>query len=228
MQQSVQVFPKFLPPLDDTMEFDHMKRCPNGSAMRKATMTTRCSKAMDFLLSRRSRPFKILKEPVPEGEELERILTAAVRTPDHGALEPWRLIVIGKSAMPGICTVLRERGEALGKGASLLDRAVEVFANANLIVAVVASPDRESKIPAIEQTMSAGAVCLSLLNAALASGWGANWLTGFGAHDPEFRQRALGLSPDESIAGFIHLGTGPDSFPDRPRPGLETLVTRLD
>ena len=92
-------------------------------------------------------------------------------------------------------------------------------------MAVVESPQDSPKIPAIEQTYSAGAVCLSLLNAALASGWGANWLTGWIAHDRPFVEQELGLSAAERIAGFIHLGTEGAAPPDRPRPDLATKAS---
>ncbi len=188
-------------------------------------MTENSNQPLDFLLTRRSRPFLMLREPVPSKKELQTILTAAARSPDHGKLEPWRFIVLEKSAMPRMAKILRERGEALGKAPSLLDKACEVFTMANLIVTVVSKPNKEAKIPLIEQTLSAGAVCLSLLNAALASGWGANWLTGFGAHDEEFRSKALGLSADEYVAGFIHIGTSSTIPPDRPRPDVDVITS---
>ncbi len=188
-------------------------------------MTNYSTQPMDFLLTRRSRPFLTLKEPVPSRQELQTILTAAARSPDHGKLEPWRFIVLEKLAMPRLARILHERGETLGKAPSLLAKACEVFTVANLIVTVVSKPNKEAKIPLIEQTLSAGAVCLSLLNAALAAGWGANWLTGFGAHDEEFRKKALGLSPDEYVAGFIHIGTSTSIPPDRPRPDVEAITT---
>ncbi|MDE2760251.1 MAG: nitroreductase [Paracoccaceae bacterium] len=188
-------------------------------------MSDNSNQALDFLLTRRSRPFLILKEPVPDKEELNTILTAAARSPDHGKLEPWRFIVLEKPAMPRLARILQERGEQLGKAPSLLAKACEVFEVANLIVVVVSKPNKEAKIPLIEQTLSAGAVCLSLLNASLAAGWGANWLTGFGAHDEEFRSRALGLSTDEYVAGFIHIGTSTTIPPDRPRPDIDTITT---
>ena len=180
---------------------------------------------LEFLLTRRSRPMVTLSEPVPTREQLDPILAAAARSPDHGALVPWRFIILEQSAMPRLAKHLRERGELLGKGQSLLDRAVEVFANAGLIVAVVSSPDLNSKIPPIEQTLSAGAVCLSLLNAALAVGWGANWVTGFGAHDPSFREMSLGLQKHELVAGFVHIGTETSVPPERPRPDVESITT---
>lgn len=188
-------------------------------------MTINSNQPLDFLLTRRSRPFLMLREPVPSKEELQTILTAAARSPDHGKLEPWRFIVLEKPVMPRMARILRERGEKLGKAPSLLNKACEVFEVANLIVVVVSKPNKEAKIPLIEQTLSAGAVCLSLLNAALATGWGANWLTGFGAHDEEFRSRALSLSPDELVAGFIHIGTSRSEPPDRPRPDVDAITT---
>ena len=180
---------------------------------------------LKFLLSRRSRPMVTLSDPVPTRDQLATILSAAARSPDHGALVPWRFIVLEKPALPRLAAHLRERGEVLGKRPSLLDRAVEVFSNAGLIVAVVSSPNLDAKIPQIEQTLSAGAVCLSLLNAALAAGWGANWVTGFGAHDPDFRETSLGLQKHEIVAGFVHIGTETLVPPERPRPNIDAITT---
>ena len=192
---------------------------------RITVMTSENPSAIEFLQSRRSHPYLTLSVPTPEADELIQLLTVAARSPDHGMLVPWRFIVIEHSAMPRIANALRQRGAELGKVPSLVEKAAQVFDKANLIVAVIASPNKEAKIPAIEQTFSAGAVCLSLVNAALASGWGATWLTGFGAHDAEFRRVALGIEPPEYVAGFIHIGTGTKAPDERPRPDIKTLVS---
>ncbi|HMO09895.1 MAG TPA: nitroreductase family protein, partial [Paracoccaceae bacterium] len=99
------------------------------------------------------------------------------------------------------------------------------FARSPLCVAVVASPKPSEKIPAIEQTLSAGALCLGLVNAALAAGWGANWLTGWPAYDRTLVEGALGLMPEEWVAGFVHIGTIGSTAPDRPRPDPARIVT---
>jgi nitroreductase len=96
-----------------------------------------------------------------------------------------------------------------------------------MAVAVVEVQRASEKIPALEQTYSAGAVCLSLLNAALASGWGANWLTGWVAHDRGFVEQGFGLAPHERIAGIIHIGTETSAPPERPRPDIEGITTWL-
>lgn len=181
---------------------------------------------MDFLLSRRSSPPALLRAPAPEGAALERILTAAMRVPDHGALEPWRLIVIDQAPRARLVDLLRRRGPALAIPPEKIEKSAQSWLNAPLIVAVVSAPVPSEKAPEMEQILSAGAVCLSLVNAALASGWGAAWVTGWAAFDRAFVEEGLGLAPGEAIAGFVHLGTCPATPPERARPDLAARVTR--
>lgn len=184
--------------------------------------------ALDFLLSRRSRPAKTLSGPVPSREELRPILTAALRTPDHGKLEPWRLVVLEKPALNRLATLVETRGTELGRTPEDIAKQRAQYAKADLAVAVVAAPVASPKVPEVEQTLSAGAVCLSLLNAALAAGWGANWLSGWASHDRGFAQQGLGLDDHEWIAGLIHIGTETVAPSDRPRPDLDAVVTWAD
>lgn len=181
--------------------------------------------ALDFLLTRRSRPAKTLTTPVPDRATVMHLLTAAARTPDHGKLEPWRFIVLEGPALSRLADALPARASALGIDPDKLAKADMQFRSADLAVAVIESPKPSDKIPAVEQTYSAGAVCLALLNAALAAGWGANWLSGWASHDAEFRTQTLGLADHERIAGFIHLGTETSAPPERPRPDVETITT---
>lgn len=181
--------------------------------------------ALDFLLNRRSRPAKTLTTPVPDRDELLTILQAAARTPDHGKLEPWRFIVVEKQAMPRLAQAAKERGQLLGLDAEKIEKGRAQFDQGNLAVAVIEVQKPSEKIPALEQTYSAGAVCLALLNAALASGWGANWLSGWPSHDRGFMREALGLGDNERIAGFLHIGTETSAPPERPRPDLTEITT---
>ena len=181
--------------------------------------------ALDFLLTRRSRPAKTLTTPVPDRATLETLLTAAARTPDHGKLEPWRFIVLEKAALARLAGLAAARGAALGIEAEKIAKGQAQFADADLAVAVVSSPKPSDKIPQIEQVYSAGAVCLALLNAALAAGWGANWLSGWASHDRIFVTEGLGLAAHESVAGLIHLGTETNAPPERPRPDLAAITT---
>lgn len=181
--------------------------------------------AMEFLLTRRSRPQKTLTTPVPSRADLTPILTAALRTPDHGKLEPWRLIVLERPALARLGDLARTRAAALALPEDKAQKGPMQFDTGHLCVAVIEVQKDSDKVPAIEQTYSAGAVCLAVLNAALASGWGANWLTGWPSHDRGFVEQGLGLSAQERVAGFIHIGTETSAPPERPRPDLESIVT---
>jgi nitroreductase len=184
--------------------------------------------ALEFLLTRRSRPAKTLTTPVPDRSALGLLLTAAARSPDHGKLEPWRFIVLQAPALARLAALTRDRGEALGLDPEKIAKGVAQYADAALAVAVISSPKPSDKIPQIEQVYSAGAVCLALLNAALAAGWGANWLSGWASHDRVFVTEGLRLAPHENIAGLIHIGTETTPPPERPRPDLEAITTWLD
>lgn len=180
---------------------------------------------MEFLLARRSRPARTLAAPVPDRVALMPILTAAARAPDHGKLEPWRFLVLERPALARLARLAEARAPALGLEPERAAKGVAQFADADLIVAVISVPRPTDKVPAIEQTLSAGAVCLGLLNAALASGWGACWLTGWAAHDPEFCREGLSLGPGEWVAGLIHIGTETAVPPERPRPDVGAITT---
>ena len=190
----------------------------------RVTPAKRDQAALDFLLSRRSRPAKTLVAPAPDAAQLHEILQAGARTPDHGKLEPWRFIVITRDAAQRLGTEAEARATAQGLPEDKVAKASKQFFDTQLCVAVIFSPKASEKVPEIEQLLSAGAVCLSLLNGALAAGWGANWLSGWAAHDNAFGQDLLGLAPGELVAGFIHLGTEGVTPPDRPRPDIDAIT----
>jgi nitroreductase len=82
------------------------------------------------------------------------------------------------------------------------------------------------EIPDWEQLLSAGAVCTNLTYAALAMGYGANWITDWYAYD-EAARAALGLTPDERVAGFVFMGTAAEAPQERQRPDVAALTTRF-
>ncbi len=181
--------------------------------------------AFAFLANRRSRPAKLFNGAVPDRTQLMAILTAATRVPDHGKLEPWRLVVLERPAMQRLADLAEARARELGGEPEKIAKGRGQFDLGQLAVVVISSPQPSPKVPPAEQIASAHALCMNLLNAAEAAGWGANWLTGWAAHDPVFAARAFGCTADETVAGIVHIGTAPKDGPDRPRPDLARLVT---
>ncbi len=181
--------------------------------------------ALEFMRHRRSHPPKLLQEPAPSRHELMNLLELAARVPDHGKLEPWRFVVLERKALDRLAPLLAEAARADGQDEAGVEKARSAF-DSPVIVAVVSSPV-EHKVPQWEQFLSAGAVCLSLVNAALAAGYGAAWLTGPAATDPAFGRAHLGLGDNERIAGLIHIGSRGATPPERPRPDIEAKTTFL-
>ena len=184
--------------------------------------------ALAALDSRRSVPSRLLGEPGPTDAQLQRMLAAAVRVPDHGKLVPWRLLRIAGAAREGLGDFLAARARERDPHAP--DAAVEKdrlrFSYAPTVVAVIARPTAGHKVPEIEQLLSGGAVCFALLQAAQAEGFGAQWLTGWPAYDPVIRQ-LLGVTENERVLGFIHIGTAREEAPERVRPDPNDLLSDL-
>jgi nitroreductase len=191
-------------------------------------MPARNQAALDFLSARRSRPAKLFSYPVPDRTQLTEILTAATRVPDHGKLEPWRLIVLQGAAFARLADLAEARALELGGDAEKIAKGRGQYDLGKLAVVVISAPKPAPKVPAIEQQMSAAALCLGIVNAAEAAGWGACWLTGWPAHDAGFAAAAFGCGPGETVAGIVHVGTPPEDGPDRSRPDLSGLVTWVD
>ncbi len=179
--------------------------------------------AVEFLAHRRSYPAKLLVAPVPTRDELRAILTSALRVPDHGKLEPWRLIVVERPAMARLADLAEARA---GGDATRAAKGRGQFDFGQLAVVVISSLKPSDKVPVIEQHNSAVAVCFGILNAATAAGWGANWLTGWVAYDRGFITQAFDCSADETVVGIVHIATpGVAASPDRPRPDLDRIVS---
>lgn len=182
--------------------------------------------AIKFLETRQSIPVSQIAEPGPDEATLAKILELALRVPDHGRLEPWRFILYRGAArdLAGqhIAERLNERDGPLP--ADVYDRELKRLSRAPLVIGVVSCPKPHERIPEWEQFLSAGAVAANINFAARAYGFVSNWVTGWFADDREAMRR-LGVGAHERIAGFVHVGTFNQPFPERPRPEVAKLVS---
>ena len=184
--------------------------------------------ALDLLLTRRSVAARMLGEPGPSTGDIRTLITAASRVPDHGKLAPWRFIVYRGPARHAIgariaAIFAADRPEA---DAAMLEKEKTRFSDAPVVIGVVSRADpAHPKIPEWEQVLSAGASAMALVTAAHAMGFAAQWLTGWYAYDAD-ALRYLGARDGERLAGFVHVGTPKEPPVERPRPDLDTIVTR--
>lgn len=180
-----------------------------------------------LLLSRRSGSAKRMAAPGPTAAELDVIFEAATRVPDHGKLAPWRFILFEGESRARFGAVLAQCFRAANPEAEeervQLER--ERFMRAPVVVGLISRMREGLPIPVWEQTISAGACGMTLVLAAHALGYVANWITEWCAYDPCVREN-LGLSDNERVAGFIYIGKSAVPLEERVRPDYRTLVTR--
>jgi nitroreductase len=198
-----------------------------AACVTRTALERKMPEALDLLKTRRSVKPMELSGPGPSVAEIDTILTVASRVPDHGKLVPWRFILFeGESrAAAGekiAAAFVANHAEAKPEQIEFERRRL---ARAPLVIAVVSRAAPHVKIPEWEQTLSAGAAAMSLVFAAHALGYAANWITEWYAYDRRVLD-ALGLAPQERIAGFVHIGRPMRPPEDRPRPPLGEIVTR--
>ncbi len=144
--------------------------------------------------------------------------------PDHGKLEPWRLIILQHPDLARLADLAEARAREMVGDEQKIAKGRGQFDLGHLVVAVISSPKPSDKVPEWEQRLSAGALCMNLVNAAAAAGWGAQWLTGWPALDATFAARAFGCTGAEQVAGLIHIGGMGNPATDRPRPDLARVA----
>lgn len=149
-----------------------------------------------------------LTAPGPTRQDLDTMLQAAVRAPDHGRLRPWRFVIIeeGQRARFGEVMADSLRRREPDAPPEALQRERDKALRAPLILVVAAHVQPAHKIPVVEQLAATAAATQSIMLAAHAQGYGAVWKTGAPAYDPQVR-KALGLDATDDIVGFLYLGT---------------------
>jgi len=175
------------------------------------------SSIISLLETRRSAKPRELVGPGPSSAELERMLTIAARTPDHGKLTPWRFVTVAEGQRDAFGALLREALLEHDPCATIAHHQKEDdFAHyAGQLVVLVSAPVADHKIPVFEQELSCGAAGMNLLLGAHALGYVAGWVTGWRAYSERVRDAFCG--PGERIAGFIFIGHSGRAIEDRPR-----------
>lgn len=178
------------------------------------------------LAARRSPMPDALVAPGPGRAEIDRLVEIALRVPDHGRLGPWRLILIAGDAKKRWVDRLMTLAEAREDTAKVRV-STRKLSSAPLAVVVVSAAISGHKVPEWEQWLSAGAVCMNILNGAHAMGYGGQWLTGWHAYDPQATSM-LGLDEGQKVAGVILIGTIAEAAPERQRASADSVARWLD
>lgn len=186
---------------------------------------------ISFLQSRRSVLTKTLSTEPLDRDTIDTILSCGLRVPDHGALAPWKIIVIDKDAGAWfgseiLAPTFAEKHEEATE--AMLEAEHNRFTRAGIVFAVLSTPVESLKITPFEMQLSAGAVCLNLVSAGLAMGYGAQWLTEWPAFDDGVLEALGGRVGDDKIAGFVYVGKKTVEPKPRRRPDPALTVHWLE
>ena len=182
------------------------------------------SSILSLLETRRSGKPRELVGPGPTKAELDHMLTIAARTPDHGALTPWRFVTVADDQRDAFEALLQAALEEAEPDPSPAKRQKEHdFAHyQGSLVVLVSAPVQNHKIPVWEQELSCGAAGMNLMLAATARGFDCGWVTGWRAYSPGVSKAFC--EPGERIAGFLFIGHATEELEERQRPDLERIV----
>ncbi len=183
---------------------------------------------IDFITTRRSVLAANLTGPGPSDAEIDKIIEAGLRVPDHSRCGPWRIQIVrpdGQKAIGELCADLfaKENDDAT-------DEQIEYWRNrpqsAPLLLVVSCYPNQEKlfKVPLIEQQMSVGAACQNIINGTNAIGYSCQWITEWPSYHDDVK-KLLGHAPEVDIIGFIYIGTATEPPKERKRIGAEEVVS---
>lgn len=160
--------------------------------------------ALDLLINRRSA--SRLSEPAPAGEALNNIIRAGMRAPDHGALQPWRFILVEGEGRDRFSQLLEKCAREAQMEEKAINKAQQSPFRAPMIITVVAHCEAHPKVPQWEQLVSAGCAVMAMQMAALAQGFNGVWRSGPWTDHAAVRA-AFNCREQDAIVGFLYLGT---------------------
>lgn len=160
--------------------------------------------------------------PAPSRAELDQVMEAALRAPDHGLLKPWRFVVIEGDARHAFGEVLVQAVRARDPeddGERFRRKALA----APVIIVLAAHIETNHKVPEIEQVLAVGAGAMNMLNTLHIMGYGGFWATGANTYDDNVKA-ALGFADTDRLLGFLYIGTAEEAVTPVARVAPEGFV----
>lgn len=181
---------------------------------------------LQALLNRKSTPPRLMDNEGPSPADVQDLLCAAMTAPDHGAIRPWRFVVIEGDDRAQLGEVFAEALRRRDPNASEEAIAKEVGRplRAPTIIAILArvTLDRPN-VPPVEQIVAAGCASQNMLLAAEAKGFGAILLTGKNAQDGHVKA-FFDLKAEDEIIGFLYVGRPAGPTPNKERLPPESFI----
>lgn len=178
--------------------------------------------AIDLLLNRFSTPQ--LTEPAPSSAQLEQIIKAGCKVPDHGGLRPWHFTVATGTGLQRLSDVFVNVGKTCGADEAKLAKLAKMPFRAPLIIIVSTRSVEHEKVPFQEQVIAAGCAAHAMQMACVALGYGAMWRTGDLSYDPLVKE-ALNIASKDEIVGFLYIGSAKKEVPAKPQKPIDCHIS---
>jgi nitroreductase len=172
---------------------------------------------------------KMSSDPINE-KDLNSILQAGIRVPDHGALSPWKLKVIQGESLKRIdeeiilSEYIKQKPESNKSSQDIESRRLQ---RAGAVIAVISTPVDHPSIPLWEMQLSSGAVCMNLLSSAQSKGYAAQWLTEWYSYNEKMLSALGGRIGIDKVSGFIYIGHKKEEPLERKRPEPKNIINYL-
>ena len=171
---------------------------------------------------------KSMSKPKISDNVLNQILSAGIRVPDHGALNPWKIITLkgkarNKFSEQVVLPSFLEKNPDATKDDVELEK--NRFNRASIVICVLSCPVKHDKIPEWEMHLSSSLVCYNMLLASQSLGFAAQWVTGWCAYDEKILEALGGNITKDKIVGFIYIGGKETEPKERIRPNFSKIVS---
>ncbi|WP_133408640.1 NAD(P)H nitroreductase [Parashewanella tropica] len=180
--------------------------------------------AKELLLTRQSTPR--LTSPAPSEEQLQFILDAGVRVPDHAGLTPYEFIIAQGEGLERLASIYKSAAIEAGADDTVIEKASKLPFRAPMVITVVTKYSEHPKVPEVEQTITAGCCVMAMQQAAFSIGLGGIWRTGSYAFNDKVKAE-LGINSKDQIVGFLYLGTPAVKAPIKPNKSGTDFVRYL-
>ncbi len=162
--------------------------------------------ALAALLSRHSLGPRWMVAPGPSPEELALAVQAALRAPNHGRLQPWRVVTVSEAQRPALAALFEQFARDAGKSEEDVAAERERAWNGPVLLAWVARIDASvAKVPPHEQWICVGAAMGNFMNALHIMGYGAKILSGRKCQHPALVKAFC--KEGEQLVGYTCIGT---------------------
>ena len=178
--------------------------------------------AKELLLQRQSTPRLI--SPAPVEADIEFMLNAGMRAPDHGCLKPWFFTVIKDQGLHKLSKVFEQAAIELNFSQEKIEKAKKMPFRAPLIIVISTQYQLHEKVPQIEQSIAAGCSTHAMQMAAFSLGYGAVWRTGDFSYN-DMVKSGLSINLANDIIGFLYIGTPAKDIPIKPLKSIEHHVS---